>query len=209
MEGIYLRTARLVLKPHTLDNAEEVNAWDNDPQIRYLSDDDPEDRASERIEDTRHRLECMLQAPSDRRIIHYAIHLRQNHELIGYGMIAAIDPHNRRCKLGIVIGDKSQWGRGLAREALSAVIDYCFASLAMHRIGAEIYAFNERSLRLFEGLGFQREGVLRQAVWKRGRWENEVVYGLLAEEWQARHVLCGIRERDLGGNGDDMAGREG
>jgi RimJ/RimL family protein N-acetyltransferase len=199
MEGIYLRTPRLVLKPHTLDNAEKVNAWDNDPEIRYYSDDNPEDRARDSIEDTRHRLECMSHAPADGHIIHYAIHRRESQDLIGFGMIACVDPHNRRCKLGIVVGDKSQWGRGLGREALTAVIEHCFSALGMNRIGAEVYAINGRSVRLFEGLGFRREGVIRQVVLKRGRFEDEYVYGLLAQEWRARHMRVGTQGWGMSG----------
>ena len=102
---------------------------------------------------------------------------------IGFGMIAFIDRYNRSCKLGILIGRRGDWGKGYAREALQAVIAYCFQELKMNRIGAEVYAINERSIRLFEGLGFQREGVVREAVLKDGAFVDELVYGLLCRKW--------------------------
>jgi RimJ/RimL family protein N-acetyltransferase len=52
------------------------------------------------------------------------------------------------------------------------------------RLGAEIYTFNRRPLALFEQLGFKREGVLRQCVYKKGHFEDEYIYGLVREEWE-------------------------
>jgi flavin reductase (DIM6/NTAB) family NADH-FMN oxidoreductase RutF len=105
--------------------------------------------------------------------------------MIGYGQIAAIDRHNRRCQLGITIGDKSRWGQGYAREALVTVITYAFEELQLHRIAADAYDFNLRSIRLFEGLGFRREGALRQHVRKREHFADELQYSLLRDEWDA------------------------
>jgi RimJ/RimL family protein N-acetyltransferase len=53
----------------------------------------------------------------------------------------------------------------------------------MNRIGAEIYSFNTRSVDLFEHLGFRREDVVGQCIYKSGSFEDEYIYGLLREEW--------------------------
>jgi len=180
----FLETARLALKPHTQANAEKLNAWENDPELLYYNDDQPEDRIPESLEDTRTFLERITQNEERSRILHYAIHLKANDELIGNGMIGFIDRYNRSCRLGITIGEKRYWGSGLGREALAAVIAYCFETLGMNRLGAEVYAFNLRSIQLFEGLGFRREGVIRQSVWKNGGFSDEYLYGLLKDEWQ-------------------------
>jgi len=185
MERLTRETQRLFLKPHTLDNAEKLNAWENDPELLYSNDDQPEERQQDSLEDTRRFIERISEDKPEPRIIHYAIHLKGNDELVGYGMIALIDRYNRRCKVGITIGDQRHWGKGLAKEALNAVIFYCFETLGLNRIGAEIYAFNDRSIRLFEGLGFQREGIIRQSVFKKGQFVDEYSYGLLKSEWRA------------------------
>jgi RimJ/RimL family protein N-acetyltransferase len=82
------------------------------------------------------------------RIIHFAIHLAADDRFIGYGMVALIDHTNCRCQLGITIGEPPDWGHGYAREALEAVIGYCFTQLGMHRVSAGVYAFNPRSIGL-------------------------------------------------------------
>lgn len=179
-----IESARLVLKQHTLENAVRLNEWENDPQLIYYNDDQPIPFPSQPLEETYKYLRRHLEFSPNSQAIHYAIHRKEDGVFIGYGMIAYIDRYNRRCRLGITIGDKSQWGLGYAKEALTAIIDYCFTDLDLNRIGAEIYAYNTRSLALFEKLGFKCEGVIRQCVYKRGRFEDERLYGLLREEWE-------------------------
>ena len=179
-----IETARLVLKPHTLENAPRLNEWENDPELIYLNDDQPEPYSTQPLEETQKYIQRHLEVGPNQQAIHYAIHRRQDGLFIGYGMIAFIDRYNRSCRLGITIGNKSQWGQGYAREVLLAVLQYCFHTLSLNRIGAEIYAFNTPSIALFEKLGFKREGVIRQCVYKKGHFEDEYIYGLLREEWQ-------------------------
>jgi RimJ/RimL family protein N-acetyltransferase len=56
--------------------------------------------------------------------------------------------------------------------------------LRLNRIGAAVYDFNQRSIQLFEGLGFCREGTLRQNVLKQGEFADEHLYSLLRAEWE-------------------------
>jgi len=180
----HLETERLLLKPHTLANVHSMLAWENDPDLLYYSDNQPEDREPQTVEDLTEYLTTIMQESPLPGMIHYAIHKKAGQELVGYGMIALIDRHHRQCKLGIVIGEKQEWGQGYAQEALQAVIAYCFTTLNMNRIGAEVYDFNQRAVQLFERLGFKREGTVREAVWKKGRFADEYMYGLLRREWK-------------------------
>jgi len=179
-----LVTTRLILSQQNMENLEKLNSWFNDKELAYYDDDEPETKAPESLDETRAILERILKMPPEARILHYAITKRLDGMLIGYGQIAFIDHYNRRCKLGITLGDKREWGKGYAKEALTAVINYCFMELNLNRIGAEIYEFNPRSIHLFENLGFQREGVARQNVFKKGEFRNEYIYGLLKGEWK-------------------------
>jgi RimJ/RimL family protein N-acetyltransferase len=180
--SVLIETPRLVLKPHTMNNVELMNKWWNDAEIHYYDDDGPELTEPEPMERTKRRLERITQC-ADEEAIHFGIHLKPDEEFIGHCMIASIDSHNKSCQLGITIGEKAQWGRGLAREAITGMIRACFKELELNRIGAEVYAFNARSLRLFIGLGFKQEGTTRQAVLKRGRFEDQIMLGLLRSEW--------------------------
>src|ERR1700733_5634665 len=67
-------------------------------------------------------------------------------------------------EVGIILA-RAAWGRGLARDALDAVVAHGFGALDAHRIFADVDPDNVASVRLFERAGFVREGLLRQA-WK-------------------------------------------
>lgn len=76
------------------------------------------------------------------------------------------------------------WGRGLATEAVRALLDAAFASCpALHRIRAHTNALNLASVTLLTKLGFVREGVLRHNQFRRGVFVDESVFGLLRGEW--------------------------
>jgi RimJ/RimL family protein N-acetyltransferase len=167
-----------------MEHAELINKWANDPGLNYYDDDRPEPSEPIPLEKTRTALRRMIDADGEG-IIRFAIHRLDNGMCIGICMIALIDRHNRRCNLGISIGERDQWGQGFGREAVMAMVNHCFRDMNMNRIGAEVYAYNERSLRLFEGLGFLREGLIRQAVWKRGAFADSVILGLLRSDWLA------------------------
>jgi ribosomal-protein-alanine N-acetyltransferase len=55
---------------------------------------------------------------------------------------------------------RDQWGNGYAAEALAAVIDHAFGALRLNRVMAGVQTGNARAVRLLEGQGFHREGVL-------------------------------------------------
>jgi RimJ/RimL family protein N-acetyltransferase len=174
-----LSTERLLLLPHSERNFAKIHAWQNDPELLELNADSVVFQTEEQ---TRKALERWIDA-SRNDIVHLAIHEKASLDLIGFAQIACIDYDHRRCKLALVIGEKALWGAGYGGEALRRIVSYCFLELSLNRIGAEMYSFNERSMRLFESAGFKREGTLRENVRKRGRFFDEYVYGLLRSDW--------------------------
>lgn len=176
---VTLTSQRLVLRPHTPENFERLHRWKNDREILELSADSVEPSSEEK---TRRSLERWMKPSED--IIHFGIHRKDTDELIGFLLIALIEPEHRRCKLGLVIGEKGQWGQGYGTEAARCAVDHCFRELGMNRIGAEAYATNPRSVRLLEKVGFRREGVMRESVYKGGAFVDEYQYGLLRRDWE-------------------------
>lgn len=68
------------------------------------------------------------------------------------------------------------------KEALHAVLKYGFGSLGVAKFEADVFIENIASAALLESLNFKREGTVRRAVQKRGRWVDEHLYGLLPSE---------------------------
>jgi ribosomal-protein-serine acetyltransferase len=80
-------------------------------------------------------------------------------------------------------------GRGLVTDAVRVLLDYAFGERELHRVDITCPATNLPSRRIPERLGFREEGTRRQAVWVHGQPLDEVLYGMLADEW--RHARRG------------------
>lgn len=72
--------------------------------------------------------------------------------------------------------------KGYAREAVGLLIDYLFSGYPAERVAAFTDTENLPAQRVMEGLGFQREGVLRRAMFRDGEWRDAAVYGILRHE---------------------------
>lgn len=91
------------------------------------------------------------------------------------------------CHLGYGIAADRQ-GQGLMQEVLPAVLDFAFGPLALHRVMANYMPHNQRSGRLLQRLGFQREGYASRYLNIAGQWQDHVLTALIAEDWQARRA---------------------
>ena len=73
-------------------------------------------------------------------------------------------------------------GRGIADEATRRLQRELLLERGFHRLELEVYAFNERALAHAYRVGYVREGVKRKAYWRHGRWNDAVLFSLLAED---------------------------
>jgi len=89
----------------------------------------------------------------------------------------------RRAEVGYGLG-RYAWGQGYMLESLSALLQYGFDVLNLHRVEADIDPRNESSSRILERLGFQQEGLLRERWIVGDEVSDTAYYGLLRSEWQ-------------------------
>lgn len=100
---------------------------------------------------------------------------------IGTLLLFKHDPASARLELGYVLA-RAHWRLGLAREALSAVIDQVFGPMGQRRIEAEVNPDNRASNALLQSLGFVLEGRLRQRYSGKGQSYDIHLWGLLASD---------------------------
>ena len=101
-------------------------------------------------------------------------------------MVGAVGCHwashpNRTMELGYWLAEHL-WGKGIATEAVDALVRFAFAEYPVHRVQARVIAGNAASERVLEKVGFRREGVLRAALYRRERFEDLTMFGLLRGE---------------------------
>ncbi|HEY8584263.1 MAG TPA: GNAT family protein [Capillimicrobium sp.] len=93
-----------------------------------------------------------------------------------------IDWVNRTAELGIVVGEPDARGRGIGTEATRLIVAHGFRRLNLHRIWLGVMAEHEAAVRLYEKVGFQVEGRLREEMERDGRRHDKLIMGLLARE---------------------------
>ena len=103
-------------------------------------------------------------------------------DLVGTCTLFHIDLVHRRAEIGYALGHRF-WGKGLARDGVGTAIAFAFEALNLHRIEADVDPRNARSLKLLEGLGFQKEGCLRERYIVNGEIQDALFLGLLRPDW--------------------------
>lgn len=106
---------------------------------------------------------------------------------IGSLGLHSINWKDRNAELGIVIGDRTYWNQGLGSEAIRALLRVAFQEMNLHRVFLKVDVENARGVRCYEKAGFQREGVLRDAVFKQGSYGDQYVMSILESEFEAVH----------------------
>jgi RimJ/RimL family protein N-acetyltransferase len=114
-----------------------------------------------------------------------AVHLRAKDRLIGSCAFSQLDADNGSALFHITIGEKDLWGRGYGTEATRLMLAHGFTSMGLHRISLAVFAFNERAIRSYEKVGFVVEGRARDAIYRDGRYWDEIDMSMLESEWRA------------------------
>ncbi|MFT4226015.1 GNAT family N-acetyltransferase [Micropruina sp.] len=173
-----LLTDRLLLRPFTEADADDLFALQSDPQVLRYWDSPPwTERAS--IARFMARCEKMAEDGSGARVV---IEHRSGGAFLGWCTVSSWNPDFRSASLGYILSQDA-WGHGYATEAARALLRWAFDTLDLNRVQAEADTRNLASARVLEKLGFVREGTLREDCIVNGDVSDTWVYGLLRREW--------------------------
>jgi RimJ/RimL family protein N-acetyltransferase len=104
---------------------------------------------------------------------------------VGNIKLAGIHPVHRRADLGVMLGDKTRWGRGYGREAVALVLAYGFERLNLNKIYLGVDVDHVAAVKVYADLGFAIEGTQRQHHFREGAYRDRHLMGLLREEYGA------------------------
>ncbi|QNN24162.1 GNAT family N-acetyltransferase [Planctomycetales bacterium ZRK34] len=173
-----LTTSRLTLRPFDLSDAPAVQRQAGDRRVYQTTLRIPHPY---KLADAESWLAGSARRYAEGQSIEFAATLTATGELVGcIGL--EITPVHRHAELGYWIGP-DHWSCGYATEAGRAILDFAFNTLGLHRVHVHHFAENTASARVIEKLGFQREGLARQHVYKDGQPIDIVLYGLLASQY--------------------------
>jgi RimJ/RimL family protein N-acetyltransferase len=118
-------------------------------------------------------------------IVYFSVVELASGKLTGEALLWGIDTYNRRAHLGLSLLPGFR-GTGLGTDVVQALCAYGFAVRGLHRLQIETAADNAGMIRAAEKAGFTVEGTLRKSAWGYGSFSDEVVLGLLADEWREK-----------------------
>lgn len=176
-----LTTRRLLLRQIQPRDAEDLFAILSDEESMQFYGHEPH----RSLDETRELITRLHTLYAQRSTIRWGITLQGEDRLLGSCSFHYFDEHFHRAEIGYEL-HRSFWGQGIMSEAVSAILNYGFHDLQLHRVEAIIDMANERSKALLLKLGFTYEGNLRQRYFFRDHFEDEYYFGLLRDEWLQR-----------------------
>ena len=148
-------TARLILRPPTLDDAEEIyNKYAQDPEVtRYMVW-----RPHECIEMTKDFLGRCIKCWKDGTAFPWVMTLKSDKTLLGMIEMRLV---GYKADLGYGIA-RQYWGKGYTTEAVKALVQWAMDQEGIYRVWAVCDLDNTGSAKVLEKAGMQREGILRR-----------------------------------------------
>ena len=174
-----LETERLILMSLRMEDADFIfREWGSPVVTHYMRDEEPL-RSREEAEEWLRPLQTPEEMPTFK---WWGIESKRDHELIGTCGFCRRSKQHHWAEMGYDLWP-DYWGQGLMPEALRALLGYGFEVMELNRVEATTHTENQRSMRVLEKLGFQREGVLREYYCREGMYNDQVLFSLLRREW--------------------------
>jgi RimJ/RimL family protein N-acetyltransferase len=182
-----IATERLVLRPFTLDDLDDLHAIQSRPDVvRYLYWDV---RGRDEVAEVLRRkiAQTVLAAEGDA----FALAIATPGDTgTRTGVIGEVDlwwrsVEHRQGEIGFVLHPDHQ-GQGFAREAAMAVLDLAFFQIGFHRVYGRTDARNAASAALMRRVGMRQEAHFIHNEVFIGEWSDELVFAVMEHEWRAR-----------------------
>lgn len=174
---------RIMLREYRSEDLSAIRAWVNDTETtKYLSG---AYRRPQTWEQTEEWLQRRLNGDAGGEA--FVIADKSTLNYIGQCDLMMIDNVARKAELAILL-IKDARGKGCAGEALRLLCAYAFNQLNLNRVWLRVAKQNTSAVRAYERAGFTREGVLRQDIFIDGQYEDALIMGLLAREYDAKRA---------------------
>lgn len=179
-ETLDVRTERLRLRPFVETDLDAMAAYRGDAEVCRFLPFDPQSP-----EDIRGRIGHLIgnmNPEGERGGVILVIERVSDGPVVGDLVLFHLDPQAGSAEIGWVVSPAAS-GRGLATEAVRALVDTAFRVYGLRRLTARIDPENVRSVALAERLGMRREAHFVENEWFKGRWSDELRFALLSREW--------------------------
>jgi [ribosomal protein S5]-alanine N-acetyltransferase len=173
----FIETNRLILREVTIEDATDMFTYLSDKEVVKHMGLEP----FQTVKEVWDEISWYKSIYEEGTGIRWGITLKGSGQVIGScGFLNMLTKHYRT-EVGYELS-KEYWGKGIASEALEAVVTYGFRHFQLERIQALIEPANLPSQKLVERLGFRREGLLRHYEFTCGKFDDLYMYSIIKEE---------------------------
>jgi RimJ/RimL family protein N-acetyltransferase len=117
----------------------------------------------------------------------FAVTLHGFDTAIGIFQVREISPGFGTAEWGFAIGSPF-WGTGVFLDGAKLVVQFAFETIGVHRLEARAAVKNGRGNKALLKAGAVQECVLRKSFQKNGEHLDQVLYGILEEDWRAMRM---------------------
>lgn len=171
-----LRTSRLLLRDLRPEDAAPIFAMRSDPRNTLFI----RRPLQQEITEAENLVAAVRKLYEDRTALAWAAILRDGNSIIGTCGLRNIDHVHRRAEIGGELLPQ-YWGKGIAPEAVYAILDHAFGPMNLHSVEARVLPGNRSAIALIESMGFQQEALFRDYFFYEDRFHDLAVYSLLAK----------------------------
>ena len=170
----FMEGERLALRPLLPDDVgEEYSRWMNDPEVTEFLESRFWPASPEQLR------AYVAQMTKNPQVVFFAVIEKETGKHVGNVKLGPIDWIHRFGDMGILIGDKSKWGKGYATETILLMTRYAFEKLNLHKVTASCYGNNLGSIRAFQKAGYEEEGRRKSQCFSQGRYVDLVCLGMI------------------------------
>lgn len=176
MLGPVLRGETISLEPAEPEDLPLFRAWRADPDViyfmhyRFISSGEHEEEWYRTV--ARNESEILWSVRLEGRSIGYT-------DMVIYWI-------NRSARTGLILGDRSTWGKGYGSEVVRLRTAYAFRELGLERLEADSLAGNTAMHRVLQKEGYQHVGTRHHYVYGHGEWQDAYLFELLRSNWESK-----------------------
>jgi RimJ/RimL family protein N-acetyltransferase len=177
-----IETPRLRLRPFVTGDLDALFSYQSrDDVTRYL------EWGARSRDEVRQSVELKIAATAIRSegdFLALAAESASTGEIVGDIVLGFVSEEHLQGEIGYIVHPDHQ-GLGYATEMARPLLRIAFEALGLHRVAGVLEARNAASARVLEKLGMRREAHLIENEFGKGEWHSELIYAILATEWQA------------------------
>ena len=179
MKSLKIIGKRIYLRRIELNDVSDIYVqWLNDPEINKFLE------TRYRVQTIHSVREFVEETIKNKNILFLAICTNDSSKHIGNIKLGPINIIHKFAEMSLFIGEKNQWGKGLATEAISILTNYAFKNLKLNKINAGCYSENKGSERAFLKSGYESQGALKNQWIVDGKYQDDLSFGLWIRDWE-------------------------